>query len=72
MTATATDRLSRHERALLLGLSTEARLTSNENDLDELDERDEVLAKAINRLTWAVGSGLFTIVCVLLAAVLSK
>lgn len=64
--------LSRHQRAIQLGLSTEARITSNENDLDDLDARDDVLAKAVNRLTWAVGSGLFTLVCVLLAAVLTK
>lgn len=71
MTQTA-ERLQRHTRALQLGLSQEARITSNENDLDDLDERDDLLAKAINRLTWAIGSGLFAIVVVLLGAVLAK
>lgn len=64
--------LSRHDKALLEGLSPDGRLTRCEGDLDDLEERDHELAKAVNRLTWAVGSGLFTLVCVLLAAVLAK
>lgn len=68
----AAETLSRHERAVLRGLDMDARVT----DLEDADDEDKSaihdLTKAINRLTWAIGSGLFTLVAVLLAAVLSR
>lgn len=59
------DRLTRTERAKLLGLTLEGRVTANEGDLDILDTRLEEIANAIRSQTRAVISGLVAVILAL-------
>lgn len=67
----AQDGLSRHERAVLRGLDFETRVTDLEDASDEIHDDVASVVTAVNRLTWAVGSGMFGLILVLVAALLA-
>ncbi len=60
------DRMTRTERAKLFGLTLDGRVTSNEADLDTLDDRLEEVAIAIRFQTRAIISGLVGVILALI------
>ena len=66
------EHFSRHERALLRRLDMETRVTDLEDADDDTQAAIQDLARAVNRLTWAIGSAMFTLICVLITAVITQ
>ncbi len=72
MPASTLDQMSRHERAVLRSLSLDTRVTDLEDADDETQNGLQDLTKAVNRLTWAIGSAMFTLICVLVTVALTR
>lgn len=66
------EKLTRHDRAVLLGLDIPARVTDLEVAMDDQDNGLHELAAAMKWQNRAIGSGLVTIIGILLGAVILK